>query len=149
VLVTDIDLAEVVETVWTSMLGIDLEPTDAAFDGSGRTLTGTVQISGCWEGAVMVRASHAHARLLAATMFGAEPADLDDEEVRDALGETANMVGGNVKGLLAGDGTLSLPTVTEGVDHTVTVPGGALMRELRYRSGQDVVEFRLIAKGAA
>jgi chemotaxis protein CheX len=146
--VTEVDLAEVIETVWTSMLGLELEPTDAPFDAAGRTLTGTVQITGCWEGAVMVRVCSEHARVVAATMFGLEPDELGDDEVRDALGEMANMVGGNVKGLLAGDGTLSLPTVTAGGDYTVSVPGGHLVRRLEYRCGEHVVEVQLLAKGS-
>jgi chemotaxis protein CheX len=36
------------------------------------------------------------------------------DDVRDALGELANMVGGNIKGLLPGPTQLSLPLVVEG-----------------------------------
>jgi hypothetical protein len=36
---------------------------------------------------------------------------LDDEEIADALGELANVVGGNVKAVLPGPSTLGLPEV--------------------------------------
>lgn len=132
---TDVDLAEVVESVWTSMLGFEVVPSDEPYaygDGSLH-MSGTVQITGCWDGAVMVEVTETLARHLAATMFGLEDAELGDEEVRDALGEMANMIGGNVKGMLVGDARLSLPTVAEGRDFRVSVPGSGVVRELTYR----------------
>ena len=56
-------------------------------------------------------------------MFGAEPGDLSDDEVSDALGELTNMVGGNIKSLLPAPSQLSLPSVAAGESCTVRVPG--------------------------
>ena len=39
------------------------------------------------------------------------PAELDDEDIADAFGEIANVVGGNVKAALPGPSALSLPDV--------------------------------------
>ncbi len=39
------------------------------------------------------------------------PAELDDEDVADALSELANVVGGNVKAVLPGPSVLGLPEV--------------------------------------
>jgi hypothetical protein len=48
-------------------------------------------------------------------MFGKEPPEADQGEIRDALGELTNMVGGNFKTLLKGDCKLSVPSVTDAV----------------------------------
>jgi chemotaxis protein CheX len=39
---------------------------------------------------------------------------LDDEDVADAVGELANMIGGNIKGLMPGPSVLTLPVVASG-----------------------------------
>jgi len=124
---SETDLREVVESVWSSMLGLQLVPADHAYDRDpdARNLTGTVQITGEWTGAVMVDLPEKLARDAAAAMFGMEPDDLGEEEVLDALGEVANMIGGNVKGLLDAECKLSLPTIAEGGDFRVAVPGSS------------------------
>ena len=145
---TDVDLAEVVEAVWTSMLGFDLVTSadPYVYGGDGLHLTGTVQITGAWDGAVMVEVPEVLARHVAATMFGMEDEELGDDEVRDALGEMANMIGGNVKGMLVGDSSLSLPTVAEGRDYRVSVPGGGVVRELTYLCEGQGMRVRLLTR---
>ncbi len=124
---SETDLREVVESVWSSMLGLELAPAARGYDREPevRNLTGTVQITGEWTGAVMVDLPEQLARDAAAAMFGMESDDLGEEEVLDALGEVANMIGGNVKGLIDGDCKLSLPTIAEGADFRVAVPGSS------------------------
>ena len=53
---SDEDLSEVVRSVWDAMLGLTLIPSDTPYetDGDERYLTGCVQITGGWEGAVMI-----------------------------------------------------------------------------------------------
>ena len=106
-------LFELAETVWTSVLGLNLARAEAPpANGSTRHMIGCVVITGAWEGAVT-----------AGIMFGTEPEAASDDEVRDALGELANMIGGNVKALLPSPSQLSLPTVAEGKEFKLTVPG--------------------------
>jgi chemotaxis protein CheX len=121
------DLREVVESVWSAMLGLELIPAERAYerDPDSRNLTGTVQITGEWQGAVMVDLPEKLARDAAAAMFGMESDELGEDEVLDALGEVANMIGGNVKGLIEGECKLSLPTIAEGGDFRVAVPGSS------------------------
>jgi chemotaxis protein CheX len=106
------DVAVIVEGIFTELLGLGVErgPT-APVDAGARQLTGAVRISGAWEGAVTVDCPYALAHRTAAAMLGAEPAD--EADVADALGEVANMAGGNIKALLPGPSELSLPVVTE------------------------------------
>ncbi len=133
-LLTDIDLHEVNESVWTSMLGFELAATEVEpADPTLRYLIGSVTITGGWDAAVMVQIPVPFAIRLAATMFGFEETEIGDAEVADALGEMANMVGGNVKGMLPGDSSLSLPTVLEGSDLRWSIPGGALVSDTFYR----------------
>lgn len=108
-------IAAVTEEVWTSFLGLDVVPSgvDATALATGAT-TGQVQISGGWNGSVLLACSAPLARLAATAMFDMTDDDVGDEEIADAIGELVNMIGGNLKGLLPGPSRLSLPSVTGG-----------------------------------
>jgi chemotaxis protein CheX len=145
---TDLDFAEVVENVFTGMLGFALVPTHSDTvpeDGVARYI-GTVHIDGAWSGSVVVDCPEAFGRVVAAAMFGSEPAVVVEEELVDVIGELANMTGGNVKALLEGDSTLSLPTVVRGSDFRVVVPGTHLSRSLAYECEGHVFSMRVLSK---
>jgi chemotaxis protein CheX len=92
------------------------------------TTTSSVTISGAWEGAVLFELCPGLDRLLAAAMFQAEK--LGEDDVGDAIGELANIIGGNVKGLLLEPSRLSLPTVVSGRHLNLRMPGSVLVGEL-------------------
>jgi chemotaxis protein CheX len=58
-----------------------------------------------------VLTSPSAARDIAACMFQMESADISPDEIADAFGEIANMVGGGVKGMVGVQTALSLPQV--------------------------------------
>lgn len=74
----------------------------------GRMVAG-ITIGGDWEGKVEVIASQQTAANLATLMHG--EADPDMEDCTDALGEVANIIAGNAKGLIEGENQLGLPQV--------------------------------------
>lgn len=112
-----------IETIWTSVLGLDVNPGRPVTMGGGEPdlLTGCVQITGAWRGAVTLDCSSDLAREAAAIMFGIEPRQVDQEQIQDAIGELTNMIGGNFKSLLPEPCQLSLPAVTEGTDYAFRV----------------------------
>ncbi len=144
---TDIGLHDVVDSVWNQMLGYEIVPTDGPIDfGTQPYLVGCVSITGDYDITLLVEVPEALARNLAATMFAMDESDLSPDEVFDTLGEMANMVGGNVKGLLAGNTQLSLPTVAEGEGFHVRVPGAETLTELAYTVGAWSMQTRLVAR---
>ena len=98
-------------------------------------VTSWVSISGSWSGTITIGCSMAAARRAAAAMFGVTPEEASEEEVRDAMGEVANIIGGNLKGMLQGHSTLSLPTVADGADDSMHVPGSVAIQASRFESG--------------
>lgn len=109
------DLGEIVSAIWAEMLHLDVQtsfrPWRAA--GSPPGLTGRVELSGAWAGTISVDCSRDLARRLAGMMFGLNPIDLTGRELVDAMGELANITGGNIKALLPGPSVLSIPVVTD------------------------------------
>jgi chemotaxis protein CheX len=129
---TEPDLAEVVESVVGAMLGIAIDGCGADSPTPRQALGASVQITGPWDGAVVVACDTDFGRRVAAAMFGDDATSMSDEEIADAVGELANMIGGNVKALV-GEGTaLSLPTVVHGATLSVGVTGAAPCAELSY-----------------
>src|SRR5271170_4430263 len=110
------DLVTIVDEIFGSMAGMQLapSPTLIGFDTRNGYLVATVQIVGDWQGAVRLDIGLELARRACANLTGVEAGELSPQDVRDAAGELANMVGGSVKALCAHASRLSLPTVAIG-----------------------------------
>jgi chemotaxis protein CheX len=121
------DMTMIVESIFAELLGFGVLPAPLPDPGTGDgRLTGLVRIDGAWHGTVGVSCDRALAVRIATAMLDRPPEG--DAEVADAFGEVANMAGGNVKALLPGPSTLSLPEVTEGA----ATPGDHLVSRLAF-----------------
>ena len=142
----EMEIRQVAETVWTTMLGIELLPAPGVPPGTDRVVSGSVLLTGAWEGAITIECSADFARHAAATMFGVEPGSASLADTRDAIGELVNMTGGNVKALLPEPCRLSLPNVMEGTDTTTRVPGGEPVTTLAFDCQGSPLVVRLLKK---
>ena len=143
------EISQIMQSIWASVFGVVLERAQTpagALHWGGPTVTGCVQITGRWEGAVTIRCSMSLARKAAALMFGAEQDAVTPEEVRDALGELVNMTGGNFKNLLPGPCQLSLPAVTEGSDYLVSIPRSKLLDQVTFSCEGQALLVSLLEK---
>jgi chemotaxis protein CheX len=139
----------IVETVWTSMLGLDVQPIRTASSAMPeRPLVGTVRISGAWEGEVRLRCSSDLARRIAAVMFAIDPSMTTAAQAADALGELANMTGGNLKALLPEPCQLSTPAVEVGADAARAV-GARLLSEVCFDWQGEPLQVMLVRASPA
>ncbi len=120
------DMQQMTCEIWSGMLQIDLNSSCAVPEKIGG-IGACVQITGAWEGAVRVDCSGSLARLATSRFLGVSPEEVDIDQIRDAMGELANMSAGSVKPLLPPPCQLSLPTVADGSDYNFTVPHGAVL----------------------
>lgn len=141
-------LNEIAEKVWSLMLGYKLLPVacDPARAEARDFMLGRVTISGTWQGSVTLGCSLEVARRAAAAMFGKDPADAELDEIRDALGELTNMVGGNFKTLLRGECRLSVPDVRDLVPYGQLEPAPG--DHLWFECEGGVVILNVLAGGA-
>jgi chemotaxis protein CheX len=139
------DIQKVAESVWSTMLGMELVATGAPSKLENEEfLTASVSIIGDWEGLTVLHCSVPLAKIAASTMLGSE--DPQPDEIRDALGELANMTGGNIKPLLPGKCELSLPSIIDGKGHHIHIPGSQLMNHLYFECGGEPLEV-LVFRG--
>lgn len=139
------DLREVVESVWTLTLGFEgLLPLSSQPPPAQSTWCGCIRVGGAWNGLVKLSMSESLTRRATAAMFGASPEALTEADLRDALGEITNMVGGNVKALLPGPSRLSLPHVVTDAYFSIIAPGGELLREVAFQSHASQIRVQVI-----
>ena len=100
----------IADDVWTSLVGDGEVLVPLPVPAPETTVSAWVRITGPWCGAVVVTCEEQTARALTECLLRARPpAVLGPEDVDDALGELANVLGGNVKAALPGPSTLGLP----------------------------------------
>ncbi len=139
-------VTELSEAVWSQTLGLPLHPSPAVPPApTGGTIEGHVHITGRWTGTLVFQCSRTAARRAAQVMFGLEEEDDNPQDVQDAVGELANMIGGNLKALFSDDGCyLSLPTVIEGRDYHVRMSGTQVVARQAFESDEEPVIVTLL-----
>lgn len=110
------DIEQIAASVFSTMLGLEFQTRTAsrAYPASPNTLTASVQLDGVWRGAVLLHCLEEQAREFAARFLGMPPPESVDDDVRDVLGELANMIAGNLKCTLRPGIRLSIPSVVNG-----------------------------------
>lgn len=143
------DLETILRTIWSTQLELALDrETRDRVEGplpSDGTMTGVIQISGDFAGAVHLTCARVVVRSAAARMFRQAPDSLSLDDLRDALGELANMTAGNVKSLMPGVHDISLPTVVEGRDYDVTRLDSTVVAEVTLSHHGEPLRFVLYA----
>jgi chemotaxis protein CheX len=102
-------------------------------------MTGCVQISGTWQGAVVVQTSEAFARQAASEMLRLEMHDVTDADMLDTLAELTNMIGGNIKSQVPGPSYLSIPSVTTGQDFDFRLKGAVVVNEMTMNCAHELL----------
>ena len=139
------DLGRIAHDIFDTMLGVEVQPAEQEWRPARDRLTGAVYLAGAWRGAVLLECDRDQAyyftnRLMAVPL----PREVDDD-VRDTLGELANMLGGNLKSVLPHGVVLSMPSVVEGCDYSLRVCGGkAVVERAAYRSPAGVFWITLV-----
>lgn len=98
--------------VCVAMLGLPVVPSQVTRT-HGPQFEASVEIRGRSRTVVKVVADEIVTASIAEVMFAADRSTLSRDDMRDSLGEIANMIGGNLKGILGDEAELSLPSVVE------------------------------------
>jgi chemotaxis protein CheX len=106
------ELEQLTRDVWATMIGLDLADAVMA-ENPDPGVTSQIEIHGDEQATLRIDCSMDLARQAAARLFDMPPEELELELVLDAMGEMANVIGGQVKGRWSGAGKLSLPVTKE------------------------------------
>ena len=111
------------------------------------TITGVIGLAGTHKGVLAIHVPHKVAFAITGNFLGME-VDQMNEDVEDAIGEIANMLGGNVKSILSEKGRdidLSLPSTVSGKEYGFQTIKGADKTFISFecQSGLFYVELQL------
>ena len=107
----DVDvLRTLADDMWVTLITPVPEPVDD-LELSGWTIAAHIELVGGWHGCLQVETSVDGGAAIAAQMLGLAFADVNLDDLQDALGELANILGGSVKSCTVAETALSLPQV--------------------------------------
>ena len=107
-------LAQIVESVFETMMSLEVTECETPWFPSGDRLTSALHLAGEWNGAVLLECDRRQACRFAGRFLSLDPPGTVDDVVRDLLGELANMICGNLKSTLAPGAVLAMPEVVAG-----------------------------------
>lgn len=142
------EIYQITKNVWDTVLGLGMErrPEQWKKQAVPHFLTGYVRITGAWHGVFSLDCSFALARRIAAVMFRFDTVETSSEDIRDALGELANITGGNIKGLLPEPCRLALPVVvTEGSSFALALPSVQVVTQVNFECEQEPFRVTLLS----
>ncbi len=128
------DLVQIVQSVFSTMIGLEIVPSSDPWSPDGNRLTAAVHLSGDWNGVVLLECDRRQACAFAARFLSIDLPDTVDDTVRDVLGEVANMIGGNLKCVVTRGISLSMPSVVDGGDYRVRFCRAELMLQCAFDS---------------
>jgi len=141
-------LSEIVKSVFLTMMDLELSDSDRAWHPGGDRLTSFVQLAGEWNGAVLLECSRQQACHFAGRILAMDPPESVDDDVRDVLGELANMIGGNMKCGMSSGVRLSMPTVLDGSDYDLRVCGSQVQERIAFQCEGKPFWVTVLSEGA-
>ena len=101
----------VTQDVFRIMAGMEVESCPEPFANYAQAIDSLLYYIGGAKGSLVLECSANVASAFAERVTGLPALSLNEEDVRDAVGELVNMIGGNLKALLPGDTVISTPLV--------------------------------------
>ena len=122
-------IVAVTNDVFQTMIAIEMAPEYPLKDPVTKfhcSITSMVGFAGTYSGVISIHCPVALAKTITSAMLGVTEEDLEDDgdDITDAIGEIANMLGGGIKMVFSKGGLdvkLSVPTVISGEAYTVEI----------------------------
>jgi len=111
-----------VDEIFSTMIMMNVEPGESIegkINPLQASVTGMIGLAGTHKGMLALHLPERLARKITGNFLGIEVEEMD-EDVQDAIGELANMLGGNLKSILSENGKdikLSLPSTIAGEEY--------------------------------
>jgi chemotaxis protein CheX len=139
------EIEQIVQMIFETMLSMTVQRTESGL-GEPHRLLGTIQVTGTTAVSLVLSVSDGVGRTGSANMLAMSPDEVTEEDQRDVVAELTNMIGGNLKSMIPGANFLSLPTVVEGRDLDLQVPGANLIDDVVLASDSGTLRVRLYAQ---
>ncbi len=143
-------IVESTTEIFSTMVMMDVSVAGPPLTGSGTlrdTITGMIGLAGTHKGVLAIHIPNPVAIAITSSFLGMDVDEINDD-VRDAVGELANMLGGNVKTILSQNGRdieLSLPSTIAGHEYgfQATTDVDLVILPFKTEKGEFLVELQL------
>lgn len=144
-LISDEQLAELVESTFTAMLALPVSRDAAASEQRDRArIAASIHITGTFNGTVLFSCTERFGRRAASILLGVDPAEVTLSDGHDTVAELTNILGGGIKSILPGPSTLSLPSITHGSHFNVHVPGTVSVGQIQLDCEADDLQLHVL-----
>ncbi len=141
-------LRQIVGSVFETMVSLNVSPSEGTWRPGPDHLTSFVQITGICGAAVLLECNRWQACLFAGRILAMDPREEVNDDVRDVLGELANMIGGNMKSEMPTGARLSMPTVVDGSHASLHFCGSKVQKSLSFQCTDGDFWIFVLAKDA-
>jgi chemotaxis protein CheX len=121
-------MSQIVETVFITMMNLEVAPYEIPWSPSHDQLTSVIHLSGDRHGTLLFECNRWEACRFTGRFLSMDPPETVTDDVRDVLGELANMIGGNIKSAVAAGLRLSMPAVADGSNYGMRIWGSEFHR---------------------
>lgn len=143
-------IIEAAKEIFSSMLMMEIsavEDTNIKLHPLIDSISGVIGLAGTHKGVLAIHIPHQVAIAITSSFLGMDVEEIN-ADVEDAIGELANMLGGNVKSILSEKGrdiNLSLPTTISGqhYDYQTNKDAETIVIPLKCDTGQFAIELQL------
>lgn len=143
-------IIEAAKEIFSSMLMMEIsvvEDTNIKLHPLINSISGVIGLAGTHKGVLAIHIPHQVAIAITSSFLGMDVEEINSD-VEDAIGELANMLGGNVKSILSEKGrdiNLSLPTTISGqhYDYQTNKDAETIVILLKCETGQFAIELQL------
>ena len=110
--VDDQQILSLSRELWASQLGLTIDSTEQVeAAGDERTFSSCINVSGPWQGTILLERPESIARHAAVMLFSTDGDETSDEDIHDALKELAAMIGKRMRSVLPESAKLSRPSI--------------------------------------
>lgn len=144
-------IVESTQEIFSSMVMMEVSAEDETVTAEtvhNESITGLIGLAGTYKGVLAIHMPNAVALAVTSSFLGMDVEEIN-ADVEDAIGELANMLGGNVKTILSENGrdiNLSLPSTISGKEYNFQLASEAAERTVicfKAESGCFHVELQL------
>ena len=130
------EVLEITETTWQALLGLDIQACilPETIDLDDGFWTGKVEISGAWNGFVLLHGSRQLTHSAASGIFASDDSELTAQDRMDAMYELTNVIAEHIKSLLPEPCQLSLPQVMQTTPEGLNMAHAERVSELVFDS---------------
>lgn len=138
------ELDEIVGNLFRTMLGTEVLPTTECPPPGEDVITALLAFAGSWKGELIFECHRPQAHCFAKRFLQSDDLDASSEDIPSTVAELANIIAGNLKGVMPAGVNIGTPSVIVGREYTVRVCCGKTVHHRAFTTDTGGFRLRLV-----